>query len=58
MRSYIAKLKNATVTVFSETKLDNTVLSSEIEIAGYNLVLPDQSQRGGSVACFLKNYFI
>ena len=35
-----------------------TVLSSEIEIAGYNLVLPDQSQRGGSVACFLKNYFI
>ena len=35
---YIAKLTNATVIGLSETKLDNIVLSSELEIEGYDLV--------------------
>ena len=52
---YIAKLTNTTVTVLSETKLHNTVLSSELEIEGYDQVRSDRSRRGGSVACFLKN---
>ena len=34
----IAKLANATVTGLSETKLDNTVLNSELEIEVYDLV--------------------
>ena len=34
---YIAKLTNATVIGLSETKLDNTVLSSATETGGYDL---------------------
>ena len=49
---------HAAVIGLSETKLQNTVLSSEIEIEGYNLVRYDQSQRGGGVACFVKNYIL
>ena len=51
----IAKLTNATVIGFGETKLDNTVLSSELEIEGYDLVRSDESRRGGGVACFVKS---
>ena len=52
---YIAKLTNATVIGLSETKLDNAVWSSKLEIEGYDLVRSDRSRRGGSVACFVKN---
>ena len=52
---FIAKLTNATVIGLSETKLGNTVLSSELEIEGYDVVRSDRSQRGGVVACFVKN---
>ena len=51
----IVKLKNATVIGLSETKLDNTVLRSELEIEGYDLVRSERSRRGGGVACFVKN---
>ena len=50
---YIAQLTNATV--IGSTKLDNTVLSSELEIEGYDLARSDRSRRGGDVACFVKN---
>ena len=33
-----------------------TVLSSELEIEGYDLVRSDRSRRGGGVACFVKNF--
>ena len=52
---YVAKLTNAAVIGLSETKLVKTVLSSEIEIEGYDLVRSDRSRRGGGVACFVKN---
>ena len=52
---YIAKLTNATVIGLSETKLDNAVLSSELEIEGYDLVRSDRSRREGGVVCFAKN---
>ena len=55
---YIATLTNATVIGLSETKLDNTFLSSDLEIEGYDLVRYDQSRRGRGLACFVKNYFI
>ena len=35
---YMAKLKNAAVIGLNETKLDNTVLGSELEIEEYDLV--------------------
>ena len=51
---YIPKLTNATVIGLSETKFDNTVLSSELEIEGYDMVRSDRSRGGGGVACFAK----
>ena len=53
---YIAKLPNATVIGLSETKVDNTVLSSKLEIEGYDLVRSDQSRREGGVACFVNSF--
>ena len=53
---YITKLANATVIGLSETKLDNTFLSSELEIEGYDLVRSGRSP-GGGVVCFLKALF-
>ena len=44
---YIAKLtnaRNAAVTGLSETKFDNIVLSSELEIEGHDLVRSDRSR--------------
>ena len=52
---YVAKLTNAIVIGLSETELDNTGLSSELEIEGYGMVRFDRSKRGGGVACFVKN---
>ena len=52
---YIAKPTNATVTGLSETRLDNTALSSEREIEGYDLARFDRSRRGGGVSCFVKS---
>ena len=40
---YIAKLTNATLTGLSETKLDNAVLSIELEIEGNDLLRSDRS---------------
>ena len=55
---YIAKLANATVIGLSETKLDKTVLRSELDIEGFDLVRPDRSLKGEDVACFVKNYIL
>ena len=51
----IAKLTNATVTGLSETRFDNTCLSSELEIEGYDLVRSDRYRRGGDIDWFVKN---
>ena len=52
---YIAKLTNATVIGLSKTKLSKAILSSELEIEGYDLLRSDRSRRGGGVTCFVKN---
>ena len=52
---YIAELTNAAVIALSETKVDNTVLSSEFEIEGYDLVRSGRSRKGGGVACSVKS---
>ena len=37
-----------------ETKLDKSILSSEIDIEGYDLLKLVRSRRGGGVACYVK----
>ena len=38
---YIANITNASIIGISETKLDKTIWSSELEIDDYDLVRPD-----------------
>ena len=40
--------------VISGSKLDNSVLSSEIQIENYDLIHSDRNRHGG-VACFVRN---
>ena len=51
---YIAKLSEAAVIGISESKLDDSVLSSEIQIENYDLVRSDRNRQGGGVACFIR----
>ena len=53
---YIAKLSEAAVIGFSESKLDDSVLSFEIQIENYELIRSDKNRHGGGVACFIRNY--
>ena len=50
---YIAKLSEAAVICISE--LDDSVLSSEIQIENYDLIRSDRNRHGGSVAYFIRN---
>ena len=47
----IANKSNATILGISETKLDNTIMDSELKIEGYDLIRSDRNRRGGGVAC-------
>ena len=51
---YIANITNASIIGISETKLDETILSSELEGDGNDLVRLDQSRRGGGIACYIE----
>ena len=53
---YIVKLSEAAVIGISESKLGDSVLSSEIQIENYNLIRSDVNRHGGGVACFIRNY--
>ena len=52
---YIAKLSEAAVIGISESKLGDSVLSSEIQIENYDLIRADWNRHGGGVACFIRN---
>ena len=52
---YFANISNASIIGRSETELDGTVLSSELEIDGYDLVGLDRSRRGDGVVCYIKS---
>ena len=52
---YIAKLSEAAVIGISESKLHDSVLSSEIQIENYDLICSDRNRHGGGVACFIRN---
>ena len=49
---YFTKLSNASIVGIGETKLDDSISSSEIEIEGYDLLRLDRSRRGGGGACY------
>ena len=53
--SYIAYITNASIIGISETKLGETILSSELEVNGYGLVRLNRSRRGGGVASYVKS---
>ena len=52
---YFANITNASIFGMSETKLDKTILSSELEVDSYDIVRLDRSRRGGGVACYIKS---
>ena len=49
------KLSEAAVIGISESKLDDSVLSYEIQIENYHLICSDRNRHGGGYACFIKN---
>ena len=51
----IAKLSNAAVIGISESKLDDSILPSEIHIDNYNTLRCDRNRHGGGVDCYLRN---
>ena len=51
----IAKLSNAAVIGITESKLDDSVLSSEIHIDNYNTLFCDWTRHGGGVVCYIRN---
>ena len=52
---YIANITNASIIGISGTKLNETILSSELEVDGYDLARLDRSRRCGGVACHIKS---
>ena len=52
---YVAKLSKTAVIGISESKLDDSVLSSEIEIENYGLIRSDRDRHGDGVAYFIRN---
>ena len=51
----IACQSKAAVIGISESKLDNSIFDSEIEIDGYNILRFDRNRHGGGVACYVRN---
>ena len=52
---HIARLTNAAVIGISESKLDNSMSTSEIQIEEYDLLCCDRNRHGGGVACYIRN---
>ena len=52
---YIAKLSNAAVIGITESKLDDCILDSEIQIDNYQVLRCDRNRKGGGVACCVRN---
>ena len=51
---HIARLTNAAVIRVSESKLDDSVSTSEIEIDECYLLRLDRNRRGGGLACYIR----
>ena len=48
-------MSNAAVIGVTESKLDDSVLNSEINIDGYEVLRCDRNRNGGGVACFIRD---
>ena len=53
---HIAKLTNAAVMGISESKFDDSMSTSEIQIDEYDLLCCNRNRHGGGVACYIRNY--
>ena len=53
---HIARLTNAAVIGNSQSKLDDSLLTSEIQINEYDLRRCDRNRYGGGLACYTRNY--
>ena len=51
----IVNITNASVNRVSETKLDEIILSSGLEVDGYDLIRLDRPKKGGGVFCHIKS---
>ena len=51
---FIAKQSNSSLIGISESKLDSSVLKSEVDIDEYDLIILDPPRRGGGVACYIR----
>ena len=51
----IAKSTNAEIIGISESKLDESLLESEIQIDNYKIFWCDRNRHGGDVACYIRN---
>ena len=54
----MAKLSNATVIGIMESKLDNCILDSEIELDNYQILRCDRNRKGRGVTCYVRNDII
>ena len=52
---HIARLTNTAVIGISESKLDDSVPTSEIQIDQYDLLRCDRNRHGGGVPCYIRN---
>ena len=54
LRSIAEKSKVAVIGI-TETKLDKSVLDSEIDIENYTIIRRDRNRNGGGVACYIRS---
>ena len=52
---FIAQKSNPTIIGITESKLDDTVLNSEVSIEGYTLFRSDRTRNGGGVIMYVNN---
>ena len=52
---HIARLTNAAVIGISESKVDDSVPTSKIQIDEYDLLRCDRNRHGGGVVCYVRN---
>ena len=51
---FIPKQTNASIIGISESKLDSSILDSEVDIVGYDIIRIGRARRRGGVACYIK----
>jgi len=58
IEAYLINVLQFDIICISETKLDNSIPSSEVAIDGYTIYRLDRSRRGGGVAIYVTNNLI